>query len=561
MSSASEVELLRQPSYTPPRRALDGLLARYLDADDPVDERMIATGLRRTAADAFAAALTRLPQTGRPARARLVTLAGRLLAAIVEQKGLAAPISDFVPLIFDEDSTAARQAISGLGRLPPLVAPLVEPALLERFSRTQDPADLRALAETLGKLGGRDSLKALRSIRDAEPLLSQIVERAVLRIERSVDRPETTTPLIRIDRQLPASCRVVLRCRAGLTAILVEELRARGLVTNASQLESREPDATQSSSDPFGRVSFAWSRPVSTLFAARTWTSLAFALPVQPASGSDDDLARTVAAALYDPQTRALFAALVDGGPVRYRLHFADGGHRRAAVFRIAAAVAKQAPELLNDPKSSPFHVEIFDRQRNSPIAIELVPRLDDPRFAYHLHDVPAASHPPIAAALTRLAEAGRDDVVWDPFVGSGTELLEFAKTTTCRRLIGTDLDDEALASAQKNIAAAAISERDVTLSLHKADALTFAPPVRPTRIVTNPPMGRRTRPGQLSTFLAAFVERAAALLPSRGRLVWITPQPRLTTPKARSCGLRLLSARPVDLHGFWGSLEVWEKP
>lgn len=558
MSSAVDVELLRQPSYTPPRRALDALLTRYLAADDPAGERLIATVLRRTAPDAFAAALLRLPQTHRPARARLVALAGRLIAVIVEQKGLSAPIADFLPLIFDEDPTAARQAISALGRLPPAVAPLVEPSLLERFPQTQDPADLRALAETLGKLGGLDSLKALRGIRDADPLLTQIVERAVLRIERSVGRPDTPTSSIHIDRELPP-CRVVLRCRAGLTAILVDELRARGLVTNASQLESREPEA-QSGGALFGRVSFAWSRPISTLLAARTWSHLAFALPVSQPSKSADDLAGTVAAALYDARTRALLAALVGGGQVRYRLHFADGGHRRAVVFRIATAVARHAPELLNDPKSSPFSVEIFDRQRSAPVSIELLPRIDDPRFDYHLHDVPAASHPPIAAALVRLAEAGRDDVVWDPFVGSGTELLEFGKATACRRLFGTDLDDEALAVAQKNIAAG-LPDGNVTLSLHKADALTFAPPVRPTRIVTNPPMGRRTRPGQLSTFLSAFVERAAALLPSRGRLVWISPQPRLTTQKAQTCGLRLLSARPVDLHGFWGSLEAWEKP
>src|SRR5262249_32911244 len=97
---------------------------------------------------------------------------------------------------------------------------------------------------------------------------------------------------------------------------------------------------------------------------------------------------------------------------------------------------------------------------------------------------------------------------------------------------------------------------------LHKADALTFTPPVRRlTRIVTNPPMGRRTRPGELSTFLSRFLERAAVLLSSGGRLVWISPQPRITTPHARACGLRLLSARSVDMHGFLGSLEVWNKP
>src|SRR5262249_41154620 len=159
---------------------------------------------------------------------------------------------------------------------------------------------------------------------------------------------------------------------------------------------------------------------------------------------------------------------LSDGAPPwRYRLHFADGGHRRAQVWRIAAAVHRLAPELLNDPKASPFQLEIFDRRpglKNDAPSLELVPPLIDPRFSYHQKDVPAASHPPVAAALSFLAEIGADDVVWDPFTGSGSELIEVALRTPCRRILGTDLDAAALAVARHNIEVAALPKNAIEL-------------------------------------------------------------------------------------------------
>lgn len=568
MIELPDAEQLRQPNYTPPRRLLDALIERFLtSATEPgavEKQQAITTALRRTAGDAFVRSLAHLPETTGPARPLLVALIGRLALDLAPRQPSA--VSALLPLITDADSRAARQAVMAAGKLPPECAALVEPALLDRFQHATEPADRRALAESLGKLGSAQALPALRHALERPesplpPVLAQSLERAILRIERSLARPAATEPPpesgeLVADRPLPRPTLVTLRCRAGLTAILLDELRARGLVARRphSVLEPPGLGEAGASGEP-ARVTIEWSRPLRDLFQLRTFSSLAFPLSGPITAASDEQLCAEVTDALCATSARELLRTLTGSpGPVRYRLQFADGAHHRSLVWKIATAVRQRAPELLNDPTSSPWQVEIGR-------TIELVPqKLADPRFGYRGRDVPAASHPPIAAALARLAAVGPADVVWDPFVGSGSELIEVALTGPCQALYGTDLDDNALAGALANSRAAGVQD----LQLFKADALTWRPPSGSepvTRILTNPPMGRRTRPGQLSAFLSAFLTHAAAILTPGGRLVWISPQPRLTASCATSLGLRQLSVRTIDMNGFWGTLEVWEKP
>src|SRR6185312_7735419 len=144
-------------------------------------------------------------------------------------------------------------------------------------------------------------------------------------------------------------------------------------------------------------------------------------------------------------------------------------------------------------------------------VRVELVPDVADPRFAYRKGDVPAASHPTIAAALVRVAGVRDDDVVWDPFVGSGTELCERALAGPYRVLSGSDLDPAALAVARANLLAAGVPEP----SLFEGDATRATPPgPAPTLIVTNPPLGRRVqRTALLAPMLERFLAHAARVL------------------------------------------------
>lgn len=560
MSFSPDLALLRQPNYTPPRRTLDALCERFIASADPSEKEAIALSLQRVAGDAFRCGFARLSTARGPARPELFALLGRL--ALTANP---VPIDALLELAADPDPRAARKAVIALGKLPQEFAPRIEPVLIERFVRAETLADKRTIGEALGKLGGAQALSVLKDALSKPPqpaplpkVYIESLERALLRIERSLGRP--TNVAISADRPLPGTYALLLRCRAGLTDILVEELGARGLLDAAAKppqiFEPANPNSGQS-----GCVTLFGSRPLRELFAARTFSSLAFALPCSASSDDEEELCHAVAEALSLPSTRRLLATLCpDEEHIRYRLKFLGGGHRRALVWRIADAVRRRAPELLNDPKDSPFQIEIRDRGPG-PLALTLVPqKLVDPRFVYRRRDVPAASHPPLSAALARLAEAGPDDVIWDPFVGSGSELIELAQGYGCRQLFGTDRDEAALNIARENLAAAGLA--DGAIRLVHTDALAFVPPVRPTRIVTNPPMGRRTRTGDdpLSGFLAAFLKHAASSLATGGRLIWISPQPRLTASHATQNGLVLRSSRIIDLNGFSGSLEVWQK-
>src|SRR5205085_6866374 len=88
--------------------------------------------------------------------------------------------------------------------------------------------------------------------------------------------------------------------------------------------------------------------------------------------------------------------------------------------------------------------------------SVELRPRLSpDPRHAHRLADVPAASHPPLAACMARLAGRQENESVWDPFCGSGLELIERALLGGVRRVFGSDRSAEAVAITGRNFAAA----------------------------------------------------------------------------------------------------------
>lgn len=560
---------LLSPAFTPRRGDADALVELVLRGE--ATAAAVAPALLRIGPPAFAQLLARLQRadTQGSARATLVRLLGRL-ARPDEPTELQALLA----LARDPDPPAARNAIAVLGRLPAQGAAVhqVEPALLALWRERPRPEDRRALAEALGKLGGPTALTLLRDAQqrgDADPLLQQVLDRAVLRLTRTALRPAAPDATIAAEVALPQAPAVTFLCRAGLEPVLAAELTARGLATSP---ELRLEPSTQLG-EP-GRVTLRTARPLAELLTARTATELAF--PLRPAGSparrsratdqtdqtdqtDEEILVEQLAATLTQAPTVQLLRAL-SRGPLRYRLHFTSLGHRRALVWRIAAAVSARCPELCNDPRQSPWELRVGGQAPPAPLRLELVPqRLADPRFAYRRGDVPAASHPSLAAALARLCAAGADDVVWDPFVGSASELIEVALLARgsggrLPQLFGSDLSEAALATAAANAAAA-----DVALRLQLSDALGPPPPGL-TRIITNPPMGRRVRRGEVTELLARFAAHAARVLPGGGQLTWIAPQPQRTTPILEAGGLTLLRHHSIDMNGFWARLEVWGK-
>jgi 23S rRNA G2445 N2-methylase RlmL len=523
--SASLLDRLRDPGFTPRIRELDELVELLVDDD-----------LTKAAAKAIGrlgeAALPRL-------RARLDASKPPLRGAIVKAIAKFVPAPDAVEALLgaleDEDPKARRNAAIALGHV---VRPDVEDALLAAWDRDPRPEMRRTLAASLGKVGTVRSLERLREAEAADdPELVRIGGRARAIVERTATRDERG----RIDpsRSAPRPLALRVRSRQGLEDILAEELAGVAAVV--------EPRIERP-----GLVVARLAGAIDALFAARTMMSFEFPLPPEARRG-DEPIDAAIARAVASDAAREVFATFTEGA-VRYRLAWAEGGHRRAATWEAARAIGALAPTLVNDPTSSTW--ELVVTEQASAVEVALVPRaLVDPRFTWRQSDVPAASHPTIAAALARVGGTRDDDVVWDPFVGSGAELVERGLLGPVRALYGSDVDARAIAAARRNLHAAGFTAR-----LEQQDALDPAPPGL-TLAITNPPMGRRaSRTAGLDAMLDAFVEHVGASLVPGGRLVWLAPWPKRSRAAGARSGLTLDLARLVDMGGFEAELQRWHK-
>ncbi len=499
--------------------ALFSLLAQASREETPRLERVLA----RAGEHAVEAVLAELPRTTPAGRARLVSVLGRL-ADPRATEALRAALRDPEPLV-------VRRAATALGKLPFDAAAEAD---LRAAWPDADGTLRRVLADALGKVGGSDALRLLRAETSSDAELSRLVKKALQLLERRASRD--TPSAIRTDAELGRTLSLLAECRAGLAELLASELAPLG---NPSV---RSP----------GLVELPFAGRLDALFIART--ALGFGLRIALPPARDEATADAVARALASEPARTALRAWTDGS-ARYRVSFSEGGHQRALVFRIVEAVRSRSPELVNDSRAASWELVVVRRPEERYLV--LVPlAFEDPRFSYRMRDVRAASHPTIAAALARTAGARPADVVWDPFVGSGLELVERAKLGPYRALYGSDLDAAALDATRENLAAAGVRAE------LRAGNATELRPEGVSLILTNPPMGRRlVRDRSLGTLLDAFVAHAARVLVPGGRLIWLSPLPDRTRKVAHEVGLRTTpGGTRVDMGGFEAELQRFQK-
>jgi SAM-dependent methyltransferase len=539
MARAADFDLARElarPGFTPAGRDAAALVELVIAGDEPAQARATPAlaGLRDLAR---AAIDVRFPDSDDGAKARLVAVLGLLARA-----GDLAARAQLITGTTDAAPRVRKACIVALGKLGGDDA---RDALVARWDAGDAvPEERRALAEALGKLGGDDVLARLRALDptgDAELIRRR--DRAVLMADRTARRdapssiatdlspPRIVSQGLRTDPVggTATSIAVQLGCRPGLGPLLLDELAQLGFTATALGDRGAE---------------LRLDGPLDRLFASRLWATLAIPFPLAATAS----LAAAVTRTVTSPPVLGLLRAWTRG-PIRWRLGFAHG-HKRAVVWQVARDVTAAAPDLLNDPTATTWDALVDDEART----LALVPRrLDDPRFAYRVADVPAASHPTVAAALAWAADPRPTDRVWDPFCGSGLELAERALRGPSRSLLGTDLDPAALATARVNLDAA-----KTTVTLLAADARSHDPGAIDL-ILTNPPLGSRVQLDAAALLVAALPNFARALAPL-GRLVWLTPATRKTTPVAEQLGLTRTRSHAVDLGGVRGQLERWDR-
>jgi tRNA (guanine6-N2)-methyltransferase len=149
-------------------------------------------------------------------------------------------------------------------------------------------------------------------------------------------------------------------------------------------------------------------------------------------------------------------------------------------------------------------------------------------RRPWKVASVPGTLHPPVAAAMIRLAGVRAGDVVVDPCCGAGTVLVESPVPG-----VGSDL--AGVAAARVN----AHHRRDIAWLSADARRLPY-PAASVDHIITNPPWGRQvTAHGTVAEFLREW----RRVLRPDGRLTCLAPWPSLP-------GFRTLARYPISLFG-----------
>lgn len=501
---------IEDPGYTPGLKALPELLG-LVAGEDEGDAKLATRAVLKIEAQYLErvahSVIERAMKAERPARGRLTALVGRL--------DTVASTMWLMKALGDDDPKTRRAAARALGNAKQTKA--ITSALQKAFAEATSEDDRQALGLALGKAGIETGQSG----------------RAGLIARREATR--TSAGAIDVERTLPKA-RIHFYVRSGLEEVLKDEL------SRATKFVSP------------GIIETTLNGPLSSALAVRTALDVGFPLADRASEG---DLASEIAAALSSEEALGIFRAFTTALPARFRLSFVKGGHQRAIVWKVAETIASRAKDLVNDPKESTWEVRVDVAGKK--LKITLFPRgFEDTRFAYRQDQVPASSHPTVAAALARLAPRQKDDVVWDPFVGAGAELVERARLGPYARLFGTDVEKNAIAAARANVKRAGIER----VLIEKGDALDpLVPPDGVTVIITNPPMGRRVQRGTHADLLDRFVDRAFEVLTPGGSLVWLVPEPRRTRARAEKAGFVVERATSVDMGGFSAELSIYVKP
>lgn len=148
---------------------------------------------------------------------------------------------------------------------------------------------------------------------------------------------------------------------------------------------------------------------------------------------------------------------------------------------------------------------------------------------------------------------------MWDPFCGSGLELVERGLLAPVRSLYGTDTNGNAIMTAQRNLRAANVQAGKTELiccDFARLAERTELPRNGLSLIITNPPLGKRVPIAELRSLVQELFALADRMLEPGGRFVLVNPAPDVRVP----VGLQRVYRQVVDLGGFTAVLEKYVK-
>ncbi|MSU35028.1 MAG: methyltransferase domain-containing protein [Pedosphaera sp.] len=443
-------------------------------------------------------------------------------------------------LLQDPAEKVRRYAMTAIPKLGE--DPSTEATLLALLKSPATDRERRSVGHVLEKIGGTATLQMVEAYRGTLPVAEQKLRASVAR----KDHPSTILMNARIEPV--EGLRLHLRCRKGLESIVADEVTehaSKGGVFRV--IETKRCLVAVGATAAFS---------FSELHALRCFDTVGIVLGLLHNPGETNSI-QSLATTITSPLARRLLSTLTHGS-IRYRLEFVSMGNRDDTLRKVADRAYTLCPEILNDARLAPWAIEVHSAGIGA--FVELRPKFAaSPRLFYRQEDIPAASHPPLAACMARLAGRLPNEVVWDPFCGSGLELVETALLGGVKHVIGTDVSPEAIAIAQSNFAAAKLESTQATFACADFRKYTAVPGLANASIsliITNPPMGRRVRVPNLHQIIRDLFGVATRVLTPAGRMVFANPL-RVTSSDPT---LRLEYREVVDLGGFDCRLEVYRK-
>ncbi|MFC4032396.1 TRM11 family SAM-dependent methyltransferase [Streptomyces polygonati] len=179
-------------------------------------------------------------------------------------------------------------------------------------------------------------------------------------------------------------------------------------------------------------------------------------------------------------------------------------------------------------------------------------------RRAWKEHTGAGTLHPPMAAALARIARLPEGGTLLDPFCGDGTVAIELALLDPAARVVAADLDRDRLANTRANAASAG-----ARLLLLRADAARSAVlPGTVDQIVTNPPWNRAVgAAGAVADGLDPLWRELPRLFGPRGRMCLIAEAELDTPGQLRRRGYTVDPVQNVRLAGRVSQILVAAPP
>ncbi|HEU5331446.1 MAG TPA: methyltransferase domain-containing protein [Actinocrinis sp.] len=195
--------------------------------------------------------------------------------------------------------------------------------------------------------------------------------------------------------------------------------------------------------------------------------------------------------------------------------------------------------------------------RRGDLLLAQVGPLYHSARFAA-MERIPASTNPLIAALMVQFAKPDVGNVVYDPFCGAGTLLVEAAALDRRLRLVGSDVSAKALAAADVNRSAlfpgAVLLRADATAMPLGAESVD--------RVVSNIPFGKRIGShGSNIGLYPAFLGELGRVLRLDGRAVVLTDDKNLFRASVEGTrGLRLLREVKLSSGGLHPSAFILER-